>query len=314
MGGIVNPVAGAVDFLRSWRRMRFDLTDLRLFCDVVDAGSITHGAERSALALAAASARIRGMEESLGARLLDRSRHGVTPTAAGRTLLRHARNLLKEAARLREDLGAFAGGAAGEVKLLANTNALTEFLPEALSSFLASHPHVSVDLEERLSDEIVGLVAEGVGDIGIVAGTVDVGGLKTYPFRTDRFVVVTAANHPLSHRSRIAFSEVLDYDFVGLERSASLQRFLTDKASRQGRALKLRVQLRSFDAVCRLVEAGVGVGVVPQTTAQRARRTMALSVIELADDWALRELTIVVRADAALRPYAQELVESLRAT
>jgi len=293
--------------------MRFDLTDLRLFCDVVEAGSITAGAGRSGLALAAASTRIRGMEESLGARLLTRSRQGVAPTPAGLMLLKHARTMLAEAARLREDLAAFAGGGAGEVRLLANTNALTEFLPEALSAFLAEHPQVSVDLEERLSDEIVGLVAEGVADVGIVAGTVDVGALATYPFRSDRFVVVTAKDHPLAGRSRVAFAEVLDYDFVGLERSASLQRFLAGKAAREGRPLRLRVQLRSFDAVCRLVECGVGVGVVPATTAARAARTMALGVVDLADDWALRELTIVVRAGEALRPTARALVDSLRA-
>lgn len=293
--------------------MRFDLTDLRLFCDVVDEGSITAGAEKSALALAAASTRIRNMEASLGAALLTRSRQGVTPTAAGRMLLKHARNMLSQAARMREDLSAFAGGLSGEVKLLANTNALTEFLPEALSSFLAAHPHMSVDLEERLSDEIVGLIAEGVGDVGIVAGTVDVGALQTYPFRSDRFVVVAAPGHPLATRDRVSFAEVLEYDVVGLERSSSLQRFLVSKAAREGRPLKARVQLRSFDAVCRLVEAGVGVGVVPQTTAGRAARTMSLAVIDLADDWALRELTIVVRAEADLRPYARELVESLRA-
>ena len=293
--------------------MRFDLTDLKLFCEVVDAGSITAGAERSALALAAASARIRGMEQTLGARLLERSRQGVTPTPAGRTLLMHARNLLRDAARMREDLSAFAGGLSGEVKLLANTNALTEFLPEALGLFLASHPQVSVDLEERLSDEIVRLIAEGVGDVGIVAGTVDVGSLQTFPFRSDRFVVVTALGHALATRARVSFAEVLAFDLVGLERSSSLQRFLTDKASRAGLPLKARVQLRSFDAVCRLVESGVGIGVVPQTTAARAAKTMALSVIDLADDWALRELTIVVRAAADLRPYARQLVESLRA-
>ena len=293
--------------------MRFDLTDLKLFCEVVDAGSITAGAERSALALAAASARIRGMEQTLGARLLERSRQGVTPTPAGRTLLMHARTLLRDAARMREDLSAFAGGLSGEVKLLANTNALTEFLPEALGLFLASHPQVSVDLEERLSDEIVRLIAEGVGDVGIVAGTVDVGSLQTFPFRSDRFVVVTALGHALATRARVSFAEVLAFDLVGLERSSSLQRFLTDKASRAGLPLKARVQLRSFDAVCRLVESGVGIGVVPQTTAARAAKTMALSVIDLADDWALRELTIVVRAAADLRPYARELVESLRA-
>jgi DNA-binding transcriptional LysR family regulator len=293
--------------------MRFDLTDLKLFCDVVDAGSITHGAERSALALAAASARIRGMEEALGARLLDRSRLGVTPTAAGRTLLKHARGMLEASARLREDLGAYAGGLSGEVRLLANTNAVTEFLPEALGAFLAAHPHVSVDLEERLSDEIVGLIAEGVADIGIVAGAVDVGALETFPFRSDRFVVVTAADHPLAGRDRVSFAEVLDYDFVGLDRASSLQRFLAGKAAREGRPLRLRVQLRSFDAVCRLVERGVGIGVAPQTTAARAARTMALGVVDLADDWAVRELTIVVRAEGDLRPYARALVDSLRA-
>jgi DNA-binding transcriptional LysR family regulator len=294
--------------------MRFDLIDLKLFCEVVDAGSITAGAARCALALAAASTRIRGMEQSLGAPLLTRSRQGVVPTPAGLTLLKHARAMLDQGARLREGLGAYAGGASGEVRLLANTNALTEFLPEALSSFLAAHPQVSVDLEERLSDEIVGLVAEGVADIGIVAGTVDVGALATYPFRSDRFVVVTAADHPLAEQPRVRFAEVLDYDFVGLDRTSSLQRFLAGKASREGRPLRLRVQLRSFDAVCRLVECGVGVGVVPQTTAARAAKTMALGVVELADDWAVRDLTIVVRAAEELRPYARELVESLRAS
>lgn len=293
--------------------MRYDLTDLRLFCDVVEAGTITGGAERSALALAAASTRIRGMEDQLGAPLLIRSRQGVTPTPAGRALLKHARAILAQSARMREDLGAYAGGLSGEVRLLANTNALTEFLPEALSSFLARHPHVSVDLEERLSDEIVGLIAEGVGDVGIVAGTVDMGALETFPFRSDRFVVVTGPHHPLAGRASVTFSEVLAHDIVGLERSSSLQRFLAAKAAREGRPLRLRVQLRSFDGVCRLVECGVGVGVVPETTAARAAKTMSLSVVGLADDWALRELRLCVRSMAALGLYARELVEELRA-
>jgi DNA-binding transcriptional LysR family regulator len=292
--------------------MRFDLTDLRLFRDVADAGSITAGAERSALALAAASTRIRQMEADLGAALLTRSRAGVALTPAGYTLLKHARLVLSQTARMREDLAAFAGGQAGEVRLLANTNALTEFLPEVLSAFLAAHPGVSVDLEERLSDEIVGLIAEGVADVGIVAGTVDVGALETYPFRLDRFVVVAAPDHPLAARPRVTFAEALDYDVVGLERSSSLQRFLVGKAAREGRPMRARVHLRSFDAVCRLVESGVGVGVVPATTAARAARAMSLAVIDLADDWAIRELRIVVRALGDLRPSARDLVESLR--
>ena len=292
--------------------MRFDLADLSLFRHVVEAGSITHGAGRAHLALAAASTRIRNMEQALGAPLLVRARQGVTPTQAGRTLLQHARAILEQAERLREDLGTYAGGLAGQVRVLSNTNALTEFLPEALSSFLAAHPNVSIDLEERLSDEIVGLIAEGVGDIGIVAGTVDAGRLTTYPFRSDRFVLVAARDHALARRAKIEFAEALDHDFVGLDRASALQRFLASKASQAGRPLRLRVQLRSFDAVCRLVECNVGIGVVPMTTARRATKAMAIKAIDLVDPWAVRDLTICIRDLDALPPFARQLVQHMR--
>jgi DNA-binding transcriptional LysR family regulator len=294
--------------------MRFDLSDLALFRHVAEAGSITGGAERAHLALAAASTRIRNMEHALGAALLVRGRQGVTPTQAGRTLLAHARTILQQAERLREDLGAYAGGLAGQIRVLSNTNALTEFLPEALSSFLAAHPNVSVDLEERLSDEIVGLIAEGVADLGIVAGTVDASALTTYPFRKDRFVLVVARDHALARRATISFAEVLDHDFVGLDRASALQRFLASKAAPIGRPLRLRVQLRSFDAVCRLVECNVGIGIVPETTARRVARTMQIAVVDLTDAWAVRELTICIRSIDELPPYARQLVEHLRAS
>ncbi len=292
--------------------MRFDLADLSLFRHVVDAGSITRGAERAHLALAAASTRIRRMEEALGVTLLTRGRQGVVPTQAGRTLIQHARAILRQAERLHDDLAAYGGGLSGQIRVLSNTNALTEFLPEALSSFLAAHPNVSVDLEERLSDEIVGLMAEEVADLGIVAGTVDTGALETYPFRRDRFVLVVAKSDPLAKRTKISFADVLDQDFVGLDRASALQRFLAAKAVRIGRPLRLRVQLRSFDAVCRLVECKVGVGIVPETTARRVAKTLQIAVVPLTDAWAVRELTICTRKLSELPLYARQLVEHLR--
>lgn len=294
--------------------MRFDFTDLNLFRHIVEAGSITHGAERTHLALAAASTRIRKMELAFGTELLVRGRQGVTPTQAGRTLLQHARGILAQSERLQEDLTPYARGLAGQVKVLSNTNALTEFLPETLSSFLTAYPDISVDLEERLSDEIVGLIAEGTGDIGIVAGTVDFGALQTFPFRSDRFVLVVAGQHPLAARKQIGFPEVLDYDMVGLDRASAIQRFLAERASRIGRAIRLRVQLRSFDAICRLVECNVGVGIVPESTVRRTARSMGIAAVQLTDAWALRDLTICVRDLAALPPYARQLVDHLRST
>ena len=293
--------------------MRFDLVDLSLFRHVVEAGSITRGALKANLALGAASTRIRHLEETLGAPLLTRGRQGVLPTQAGRALLAHARTILQQTERLREDLGAYAGASAGQIRVLSNTNALAEFLPEALGAFLSAHPQVSVDLEERLSDEIVGLIAEGVADIGIVAGTVDTGALATFPFRKDRFVLAVARGHPLAKRNEVAFADVLDQNFVGLDRSSAIQRFLSDKAARIGKPLRLRIQLRSFDAVCRMVESNVGVGIVPETTARRAAKTMTIAAVTLTDAWALRELTICVRDLDELPNYARQLVEFLRA-
>jgi DNA-binding transcriptional LysR family regulator len=225
--------------------------------------------------------------------------------------MHHARILLQQAERMRGELGEYAGGLKGHIRLLSNTNALTEFLPEPLSNFLTSHPQVNIDLEERLSDEIVAAVADGKADIGIVAGTEDVSGLEVFPFRVDRFVLVTAVNHPLAAVREIAFADVLDFDFVGLDRASSLQRFLSDKADRVGHRLKLRVQLRSFDAVCRLVECNVGIGIVPETTAVRNAKTMSLHRIQFTDEWALRNLTICVRKIEDLPIYAQELVKHL---
>lgn len=291
---------------------RFDLVDLGLFRQVVEAGSITHGAQRAHLALAAASARIRAMEESLGAPLLTRGRQGVSPTPAGRALLAHARSILAGTDRLREEMAAYSGGAAGQIRVVANTHALIEFLPDPLSGFLASHPGIAVEIEERTSDEIVGLVAEGTADFGILSGTVDTGALATIPFREDRFVLVAAQGDPLAGRADVAFAEVLERELVGLDRRSAISRFLAEKAARGGRPMRLRAQLRGFDAVCRLVEARVGLAILPESTALRAARTLALAVIPLSDSWARRDLTLCLRDFDALPPFTRALIDGLR--
>src|SRR5690349_6097089 len=183
--------------------MRFDLTDLRLFLHVVEAESITHGAKRAGMALSSASERIRDMEQTSGVRLLDRNPRGVRPTAAGRAVAHHARVALGQLEQMRGELGQYAKGLRGHVRVLANTASLAEFLPDALAAFLADHPAIDVDLEERPSREIVPAIAGGLADIGIVADTVDLGALETLPFRTDQLVLVVPAGHALAGQSAI---------------------------------------------------------------------------------------------------------------
>lgn len=292
--------------------MRFDLTDLRLFRHVVEAQSITRGAERAHLALASASARIRGMEDVLGVPLLKRGRRGVQPTDAGRALLDHARIVLQQIETMRGELGAYSRGLKGHVRLLANTAAMSEHLPALLAEFLAANPSIDLDLEDRESPAIAAAIAAGDADIGIATEASLVPGLESHPFRPDRLVLAVAAGHPLAGRRRVGFAELLDLDFVGLTRGTALDEHVTRHATRLGRAMRLRVRANSLDAVCAMVAAGVGVGIVPEATARRQRRALPLAMVRITEPWAARQLTLCVRDSRHLSRPARRLLDALR--
>jgi DNA-binding transcriptional LysR family regulator len=292
--------------------VRFDPTDLRLFLRVVEASSITHGATAAHLALASASARIRAMEDETGTALLVRNRRGVTPTPAGEALVHHARILLQQLERLRGELGEHARGLRGHVRLLANTAAVTEFLPERLARFLVAHPNIDVDLGETPSREIVPAVARGLADIGIAADTTGAGLLQTFPFAIDRLVLAVPRGDPLGRRTAIAFAEVAGRDFVGLDVASALQAHLAERALAVGHVMRLRVRLPDFETVCRMVGRGVGLGVVPETAARRHARACAIRAVALTDPWSLRQLSICVRGLSELPVHAQRLVAVLR--
>lgn len=292
--------------------MRFDVADLRLFVAVAEAGSITHGATRANLALGSASGRIKQMEEAVGVPLLLRERLGVTPTDAGRTLLRHARATLASMQRLTDDLGQFAHGLKGTVRLLANTNALVEFLPMPVSQFLAENPNVNIEVEERLSHEIVEALMDGVADIGIVASTANMSGLQAFPFASDRLCAVVPASASAFDGVRdITFEQLIEHDFVGYGADASIQIYLEGHARMLHKRIRQRIQLRSFDTICRLVENGVGVSVVPESTARRCKRTMSIRTLRLRDEWAVREMCVCVSERDALPTYARKLLDHL---
>jgi DNA-binding transcriptional LysR family regulator len=289
--------------------MRFDLIDLRLFAEIVEAGSISGGAEASHMALASASARVGGMEAALGVPLLERGRRGVVPTAAGRTLLHHARTVTAQVERMRGELRAYASGLKSEIKMLSNTAALVELLPAALRVFLAAHSDVDIDIEERTSADIVLAVAEGRAEFGVVAGSADLGRLETRALAVDRLTVIVAKKHPLARYEEIGFGDLLDQPFVGLSAGA-LHEHLAQNAARLGRRINYRVRLQSFGAVARLVEAGIGVGVMPLAAVERFR-TPDLAAIRLTDDWANRRLLVCAKDFTALSAHAQLFVEEL---
>lgn len=289
----------------------FDFVDLRLFLHVAEAKSLTLGAERSALSPAAASMRVKSLEAALGAPLLYRNQRGISLTPAGEAFLRHARRILQDVARMSADLRQFAKGMKGQVRLFANTTALSDFLPKVLGTFLASHPHVNIDLRELPSAGIVRAVQDGSADVGIVSGHVGAEGLQTLPYYVDRLVLVAGESHPLAGRDAVAFGDALDYDFVGRNPGSALHAFVSDIVTSYGRAMKLRIQVGSFEEMGRLVEEGIGVGVMPISAVQRLKRR--IRVVPITEAWSVQSLKICFRDRAALPEFARELVEYLAA-
>lgn len=292
--------------------LHFDLVDLRLLVRIAEAESLTGGAAAMHLSLPAASARVKHLEERVGAKLLHRCPQGVELTPPGIAFVQHARAVLAQLEHLRADLQEYAIGIKGHLRLFANTTASSEFLPQVLRTFLLQHPDVNVDLRERSSDEIVRAVLDGQTDLGIVAGTVRTGRLETIPYREDRLVLVVDSAHPLAAESTIDFVRTLDFDQVGLHEASAIHAFMQRVCDELHRKLRLRIQAGNFETACRMIEAGIGVGVLPASAASRHARTMAIRIVPLRDDWALRRLLICKRSLEALPSFALDLVELLK--
>ena len=292
--------------------MRFDLVDLQLFIAVADSGSITHGAMRAHLALASASARIKGLETDLGIALLRRRRRGVELTAAGENLRDHARLIMHNVEMMRGDLAAYASGVRASVHLLANTSGLSEHLPKALAAFLREHPDISLDVEERESTDIVTAIASGAADLGFAAEHALPENFERFPFSEDRLMLVAPRRGEFASRRGLDFLEVTDRAFVGLTNATALQAHIARHAARLGVRLRVRARLRDFDAICQMVAAGVGVAVVPEAAARRCAQSMSVTLLAIRDAWANRRLVICARSFKALPRPAKQLVEYLR--
>jgi len=291
--------------------MHFDLTDLRLFLNVVDTGNITAGASRSHLSLAAASARVRTMEASLGIELLERGRRGVSPTPAGKALAQHARVLLQHAEHLQQDLAEYARGVKGQVRLLCNTSAMSEYLPELLATFLKAHPHLDIDLQELPSSRITHALRQGAADLGIVSDAVDADGLQTRPFRRDPLVLILPSGHPLADGRTLSFSETLGHDYVGLNASSALAVYLEEQALYTGLRMQIRIRADSFDGVIRMVTHGAGIAIVPGAAIERRPPEPAYRCVPLHEAWAQRALLLAARDFEALPAYAKALARHL---
>ena len=301
----------------SYNLARFDLVSIRLAVACAQTGSLTAAARDSHLALAAASRRIRELEQALGDPLFERHARGLLPTAAGRVFVKHGLTLLQTMDQLGAELSDLRRGIARHIRLCASSAAISQFLPPLLARYGELHPQVHVDLEEQVSETVVATLREGRADVAIFVEGPDTGGLETRLFRYDELVLVLPAKHRLAAKSPLAFADALDEEWISLTAGAAMLQKQQQAALAANRPLKLRMQVRSFDAVCHMVASGLGLAILPKGASMPILKAMKLSWRPLADTWAQRRLlvaTTVGRPDAAIASLEDFLTESSQNT
>jgi DNA-binding transcriptional LysR family regulator len=291
---------------------RLDLLTLRVVIAVAECGSISAGSDRLQLAVAAASARISAMEAALGIRIFERSPRGVECTPAGRMLVQRGRELLDSADQLAVDLRDWSLGLAGHVRLLANASALLQVLPDRLEAFSRSHPRIHVEVEERMSPEILGALLEGRADVGIVDVATPTRGLDFLPFFSDQLALVLPAGHVLAGEREVRLPQLLAENFIVLAGTNTVTTRLFNAAAALGEPLQVRMQMRSFDAACRMVAAGLGVAVLPAQAIVPQLTHLALKAVPVAEDWAQRTHHLALRSGESAPAAARSLVDALR--
>lgn len=290
---------------------RVDLVSLSLFHLVARTGSISQAAGLAALAVGAASKRITDLEAAFGVPLLERHSRGVRLTPAGEALHGHVLRLLAEVDQMDANLSDHAKGLIGVVRLWANTSAVTQFLPQDLARLNAQQPGLRIELNEADSRDVVLAVLDGRADLGIFADRTPPLGLQTVTYRTDRLVLVVPAGHRLARRRKLAFVDAVDFDFVSLTQSTSLAQRLALESGQLGKPLRIRIQVRSFDAMCQMVAAGLGIAVLPAAAAQPLAKALGLRTLQIEDDWVERTLLLAARDFSALPRSARSVVDHL---
>lgn len=304
-------MAGATDeppFAESPPTMKPDPLSLRLFVSVIEHGTIAAAATRHHIAAAAVSKRISELEGQLNTQLLTRSNKGIAPTPAGAALIGMARPVLADLDNIVDQMRDFSRGTRGAVRVLANISVMTQFMPQALQSFMAAYPLVQVSLEEKISTAIIRGIQDNTADIGIFTQVPHGDDIEAYPFRNDELVVIVPSSHPLAGRGTVKFADTVDFDYVGLHAGSSLNFQLLRAASDIGRSLNLRIQVTGYDAQCLMVAAGLGIGILPRASL-RTYGALELQPITLDEPWARRQLEIAVRSYAALPVAAKVLFD-----
>jgi DNA-binding transcriptional LysR family regulator len=288
-----------------------DLQSLRIFLAACEMRSMSKAAESLNIALSAASRRLSLLEYELGTPLIVRRPHGIEPTAAGVTMMNYARDVLRLGDRLKVSLDEHRSGIRGYVRVSASSSVLVQRLAKDLSQFVRDNPQIKLDLEERPSEATISAVLNKQADIGVIVHDSQVEGLKIVAYSGDRLAIAVPTNHRFAKRRELRFADILDEDVVALESGTATNKLLSSRAIELGRPMKVRVQVRSFEVMCLMINQSLGIGILPELGARPLSKALGIKLVKLAEPWAQRRYAICVRSLEDIEAPSSRLIEFL---
>ena len=294
--------------------MRHDLLTLELLLAIAQSKSITRGADQVHIALAAASKRLTDLEARLGIQLFLRKPRGVEPTAACRSLLKHVRTVREGLHAFDLEAADYSRGIRGHARVAVAQDICVEGLPHALARFAAKHPDVHVSLADMRNTEIEESVMRGDADLGLYMRPACGTTLQAWTLARGRWVAIVPSGHALQSRARVEFTDLLDFDLVGIGHSSSLMKLMGRAAGARVTRLEPRLDAASQQAVAALVEAGAGIAIVPDVVAARYAAMYQINEIPIADDWADYELVLGVARHEPKPLLVERLATAIRAS
>lgn len=281
--------------------------------NISETQNLTRAAEKTFISTPAASNRIKNLEQLLGLKILERSSQGVELTEIGLIYLKYAKSIYHEIERLKGELSQFNNQISGTLSIVANTTAITEYIPQALSEYLITHPHVDVNLKEMLSEDIVSMVEDKRVDLGIISGNIDTKNLQTIPLISSQLILIAPKMHPILHYKNVTLLNAIQYSVVTLHEGSAIQIFLHKLSQKLEKKINIRVQVSSYDSICQMVAAGAGIAIIPLAAFQRLQHIHPnIEYREIDEKWAHRGFQICAINFNEISQFSKDFIDCLK--
>lgn len=256
-----------------------DFTALRYFHETARSGSIRRAAEVLHVTPSSVSRAISGLEHDVGAPLFERSRRGMTLTAAGTLLSRHTQRTFRELDRVRDAIDDLRGLHRGNVTLYAAEGLVAEFLPAVISDFAACHPQIGFEIRFDSTDGIVGALIDDVADIGITFNGPNRNDIATMAEHIEPICCLVRPGHPLADLPQPQLSDVLNWPLALPEASFGMRRMVDAAIARSAGAPRIAINTNSLELTKRVAMTGDAVAFMPSFMVRKdiaAGRLLAL--------------------------------------